>query len=143
MNTKLQELIINGLYPEAEKNLQKIEVNLQMGTLLKIGFDTENINVYTFTIFMLSKNETGDLHVLASRLLALPFCHIEGAYQSSVMHLKRAIELEPENIDYLIFLLFFYEIPDQVISKDEAKEVAQRILNYDPSNQIAQKILKS
>lgn len=143
MNTNLKELIINGLYSEAEKNIQKMDTLHQADALLKIAFDTENINVYTFTIFMLIKHENSKLHLLASRLLALPFCHIEGAYQASVMHLKRAIELEPENIDYLIFLLFFYEVPDQVISKDEAKEVAQRILNYDPSNQIAQKILKS
>lgn len=142
MNTNLQELIINGLYLEAEKNLQKIEIKLQRGTLLKIGFDTENINVYTFTIFMLIKHESSEFHVLAAQLLSQPFCYIEGAYQAAVVHLKRAIELEPQNMDLLIFLLFFYQVPDQVLSEHEAKETAQRILNEDPSNQIAQKILK-
>lgn len=143
MNTNLQELILNGHYLEAEKNLQKIDIKLQRDILLKIAFDTDNINVYTFTVFMLIKHESSELHVLATQLLSQPFCHIEGTYQAAVVHLKRAIELDPQSIDLLIFLLFFYQVPDQVLSEHEAKETAQRILKEDPSNEIAQKVLKS
>lgn len=143
MNTNLKELILNGLYKEVEKNIQIMNITQQSDALLEIAFDTENINVYTFIIFMLIKHESSSLQVLASQLLALPFCHLDGAYQAAVIHLKRAIELDPHNMDLQKYLLFFYEIPEPVIGQNEAREAAQRILDQDPSDQIAQNIFKS
>lgn len=51
--------------------------------------------------------ETAELHILASAVLCSGLFHSNGAYRVALFHTRRAVDLEPENIDYKEELLFF------------------------------------
>ncbi|WP_278343214.1 hypothetical protein [Parageobacillus thermoglucosidasius] len=63
-------------------------------------------------------------------------CHLPDAYASALYHAKRAVELSPEDVSLKEHLLLFYEIPEKLISKEEAKAIAQEILKIITDNKM-------
>ena len=109
--------------------------------LVCLAFDYQSIAIYAVICTLLTKKETTDLHHLAAQLLCHPFCHIEGAYSAALYHTRKAISLSPEDIDSREALLFFNDIPEKLVTDDEAKQIAQEILAVDPASKIAQRTL--
>ncbi|MBN2478664.1 MAG: hypothetical protein JXA94_00385 [Parachlamydiales bacterium] len=137
MNNKIKNLIINGKFSEANKLLSGISYEKLRNLLFIIGYENQNISSYAFIYFLLLKNETVRFHLLASELLNFAFPHIAGGYAVSLSHVRQAIELEPHNIGIQANLLFFNEIPDKLISDDEAKKIALTVLSALPENPVA------
>ena len=46
------------------------------------------------------------------------------------------------NYEYKENLLLFYEIPEKIIDKIQAKEIAREVLKTKPNSEIARKIIK-
>ncbi|SDD12782.1 hypothetical protein SAMN05421663_1075 [Terribacillus halophilus] len=107
--------------------------------LTEITFSEPSIASYTFILHLLCRDEKARLHEIAFELLVHPLCHIQGAYFSALHHARRCIVLadQEELADYLSYLLFLHEVPDKVISKQEAFATANRILELDPYNEAA------
>ena len=57
-----------------------------------------------------------------------------GAYWVAYRHTRRAIELEPENDRNKESLLSFYDIPDKILSMEEALKVAEEVLREKPDS---------
>lgn len=108
--------------------------------LFNLSYDEESVAPYGFVCFMLTKKETSEWHYLASLLLSMAINHLEGAYFTAFHHAKRAADLSPDNISYKEALLFYYEIPDQPLSKEEAEKIAADILKIAPKNQAANRV---
>jgi hypothetical protein len=101
-----------------------------------------SIALYTFICFLLLDNESAKLHHCASAMLSMALVSFEGAYSAGLLHARRALKLEPNNIKHKEWLLFFYGIPDKIMSNEEAFSIAQEILQTDSTNKIASKALE-
>lgn len=71
-----------------------------------------------------------------------PLCHIEGAYSVALFYARELLKVSP-SVRNREQLLFFYQIPEKLISKDEAIEISIEILNQEPDNTVAKKVVYS
>ncbi|BBW96444.1 hypothetical protein ACPVTF_08110 [Geobacillus icigianus] len=106
--------------------------------LFSCQFMLANLLIYSYLI---NNNETAYYHYLASELLSTAFCHLPDAYASALYHAKRAVELSPEDVSLKEHLLLFHDIPEKLISKEEAKAIAQEILKIMPNSEAAKNVL--
>jgi len=110
--------------------------------IIILGFETGSIALYTFICFVLTENESSQMHQLAAVLISQALSHIEGAYSAGLFHARRAVELALDtDISYKEYLLLFYDIPEQLFSDSEAKTIAQDILRLNPDNKVAIDVL--
>lgn len=56
-------------------------------------------------------------------------CHVEGAYQIAFFHNQRLLELVPDSVKYLEWMLSFYDV--KVIDKEKALGITKKILEID------------
>lgn len=47
---------------------------------------------------------------------------------------KKAEELSPDDISFKDYLLLFYDLPEQLMSKEDSNKIAKEILMIDPDN---------
>lgn len=92
--------------------------------IVEINFDDESLTGYGFLTSLLRDGESAELHINIASFVTFFLFYIKGAYSVGLHHLRQAIKLDPENIEYQEFLLHFNEIPDHLVSKDEAIQVA-------------------
>ena len=137
-----KQAIVRGDFSKA-KHLS-IHMNLEAltDTLYLIAYDNETIAPYGFVNYLLLDKESSELHYLASYLLSMGLNHLEGAYQTAFFHAKKAVELSPNDNSYKEYLLLFYEIPEQLLTKEEATDIAKKILEKDPENKASLFVLK-
>ena len=138
---KLKEKILTGEFKEAHKIIDDIGINTIKDKLLDIAYDKESIEVYFFVLTLIEKHETSEMHYLASKVLSTALCHTKGAYNAALYHARKSIQLAPEDISYKEYLLLFYNIPEKLISDNEALKISQKILSVNPDNKIAQEIM--
>jgi hypothetical protein len=105
--------------------------------LLDIGYNEESICSYAFICFLLLEKETVQYHCLASEILNNAFPHLVGGYESSMYHIRRAIELSPDDVELKENLLFFNEIPQKLLSNEEVKKISKEILQKKPNSKVA------
>lgn len=119
-----------------------------MDDIFEWSFDTGSIVSYTFAQHLIAKNQEDASflmsgHDLAIGLLVNPICRIEGAYFSAFYHVKEMIrQTNHQDTDYLEYLLLLHEVPDKVISYEEAEKTCYDILTLAPGNEIANNWLK-
>ncbi|WBF54504.1 hypothetical protein HXV90_00775 [Lysinibacillus sp. JK80] len=141
MKTRLEKLIISLNFTEAKAlvdSLNKVELE---NYLLDLCYESENIIYYSFVFDMLKSKETSFIHYIASIILSQPLCHIEGAYQAAFYHAKKAVELDEDDIELKEYLLFFNDIPDKLLSNQEAKTLAKEIINLNPKSEVAKQYI--
>lgn len=130
MKELLKNLIIKGEFLETRKYLEALDADALQSVVFALGFDEQSICAYSFICFLIGQNETVERHLLAMELLVHCFPHIQGAYASALYHVRKAIELRPDDIDLEELLLFMHELPliDKLIKDNEAKEIAEKVL---------------
>lgn len=141
MKTRLEKLIISLNFTEAKAlvdSLNKVDLENYM---LELCYESENIIYYSFVFDMLKSKETSFIHYIASIILSQPLCHIEGAYQAAFYHAKKAVELDEDDIELKEYLLFFNDIPDKLLSNQEAKTLAEEIINLNPKSEVAKQYI--
>lgn len=99
--------------------------------------DEANLLVYTFLQSLLYKSETSQVHLLASNIMGITLNHISKAEHIGLFHGLRALDLDPENIDIMEYLLYFNHIPEKILSDEEAIELARKILLKRPDSKVA------
>ncbi|MGG4267247.1 hypothetical protein [Peribacillus simplex] len=137
-----EQEVISGNFVKAKHLSLNMDIDSLRDSLFLIAYDNENLTPYGFVNYLLFENETAQLHYLASFLLSMALNHLDGAYQTAFFHATRASELEPNDISYMEDLLFFYGIPDQLLSKRRANDIAMQILKKDPDNKVASSVLE-
>lgn len=131
----LSKLILDGEFEEAR--LIKDEMNFYefADEVMQLAFEEENLIVYTFISYLLTKKEEGELHRIACNLMCHAYKSYTGAYISGLYHARKAIECAPDHIAYREMLLFFRALPYKLISDQEIIEITEHILNIDPENE--------
>lgn len=118
-------------------SLNKVELE---DHILELCYESESMIYYSFVFDMLKSKETSFLHYIASIILSQPLCHIEGAYQAAFYHAKKAVELDDKDIELKEYLLFFNDIPDGLLSDQEAKILAREVMEIKPGSEVAKKV---
>ena len=138
-----RRLILSGSFDDACRehavNMQCEELNNE---LLALAFDVQNILVYAFTCHLITKNNCADYHHFAARIMSHPLCFIEDAYDVALYHIKRVLEIAPEDIEAMEMMMFFNTITDKLISDEAAIEIAGTILQKNPQNKTALEYMK-
>lgn len=139
--TNLIQLINNGNYDESENICKKLNFKNLENDLIKYAYDSCNFSLYSFAFYMYIKKQDEKWLKLSLSLIIGPLCFVDGAY-SIGLFLARQLVKKDRSVDNLVQLLFFYDIPEKLLSKDEALEIAEQILKLNPDNQIALKVIK-
>jgi|SRR5581483_8237243 len=142
MNKHFLDAVHQGNYHKAKKLIRDMPHNQLCQFLIDLAIETGSIAIYTFTCFLLLEQESAELHYCAAGILDHGLCYLKGATSSSFFHAKRAVELSPNDITCQQELLYYFGMPDQVLSKEEAKTIAENILLKDPDNVEALEVIK-
>lgn len=140
MYGKLYEKIMKVDFKEAEKIFIKISNEEQKQIIEEMAYDTESIIVYVFLQYMNEKDEKVVFHEIEFNILTSALCHIEGAYQVAFLHNQRLLELVPDSVRYLEWMLSFYDV--KVIDKEKTLGIISKILEKDSDNKLAKDMLK-
>ena len=142
MIEKIIQLINYGKYEEGEKIRRNLSFSEIKNNFLKHAYDTNNFSLYSFVLYMVTKTEDDRWLELALSLVIGPLCFIEGAYSIGLFHARQLVR-KNFCVKNLLQLLFFYNIPEKLINRDEALEIANQVLKLDPSNQVALQVIRS
>ncbi len=120
------EIALAGLLPQ-DRKLELITLACQL----------ESIAVYTAACFFILKSEDAEAHHTASMIISGALVDFKGAYSSGLFHARKMIELNSD--DYLNFEwgIFFYRIPENLVTRNEAYEYAQKIISMNAQHKLA------
>lgn len=141
MKDKLISFIKENEFREARKMYLNEPFNQLEKDIIEIAYDTEDVGVYFFVLDCIEYEESAKLHSIAFDLLCNVFNFISGAYFLAYNHMKKAVELDYNNYEYKEGLLLFYHLPEKILSKEEAINIALEILKEKPDNQAANSII--
>lgn len=140
MNSQLYELIMKVDFKAAEKLFLKMSDDEQIEVIQELVYDTESMIIYAFLEYVNKNDERISIHEIEFTILTNALCHIEGAYQMALYHNQRLLELVPNTVKYMEWMLSFYAV--KVIDKERALNLAKKILEVDANSVVAKNILK-
>ncbi len=132
----LKKDLLQGNYKEAELKCKDMDFDTIKDILITLAYDTESICVYSFVQFMIIQTKNASWIELAIDIMINPLCFIEGAYSVALFHSRELLFIE-ENVKNLERIIFFYNIPEQLIDEEEAKLISKKILKIEPNNEVA------
>lgn len=144
MIKEILDLILIGNFELAYK--KELEINESISRqLFEMSYDLENIAIYSYYNYKIAKKENAEDHYQASLILSQILNTINGAYDMSFYHAKKAIELNPDNLEYKEYILIFQYYPDLTanINVEIFKNYAFELLNSDSNNIAAKNFLRS
>lgn len=129
---KLLEDIKQSLENERDFNktiniLKPLDDEVLREALIWLAIDSQNMSYYFLILQLIQENETWTHHLTASRLLSVSLVSFEGAENVALNHLRRAIELDNDNVELKLELVSFFESPEKLVSEEEVKFI---IKNY-------------
>ncbi|MBS2967871.1 hypothetical protein J9317_03660 [Metabacillus sp. KIGAM252] len=140
---EFKEAILSADFQKAKEiaSHKNMDAESLMDNLFLIAYEEGSMAAYGFANQLILEEETSEHHYLASFLLSMGLTHFEGAYPTAFYHAKRAAELSPEDLSYKEYLLFFHILPDPLLSREEAIDIAGQILEVEPDNDSALEVL--
>ena len=133
---EFRDLILKGSFDEAYKLFQNMKLKDVCDTLISISFDTKNMLAYGFIMYSLMRNETIELHSIASSILMNSYVDIEGAGILAYNHVKRAIEIDSNSFLALSDMMFLSGHPDTNGTKEDFEWAKNRIRELYPNDSI-------
>lgn len=140
MYSELGEFIMKVDFKEAEKIFFNMSVEEQKEIIEQLAYNTESMIIYSFVQYVNEKNENILFHEIEFDMLTNALCHIEGAYQMALFHNQRLLELVPDSVKYMEWMLSFYDV--KVIDKRKAVTIAKRLLELDNDNLIGKEMIQ-
>ena len=140
MYSDLYDKIINVDFKKAEMIFMEMSSEEQRKIIEEMAYNTESMIVYAFVQYVNEKNESVVFHEIEFDILTNALCHIEGAYQIALFHNQRLIELVPNSVKYLEWMLLFYDV--KVIDKDKALSIINEILDIDSDNMMGKRMFE-
>ncbi len=137
MNLDIIKNINLGNYKEVQE-LAKIYVKHD-DEFLAMAFDTGSLAVYVYSCFMTLEEQTATLHEKAAYIMNAALVYYNG-YSCSIMHIRRMLRLEPDNLSYWSQLLYCNHIPDHLVHDEEAYQICLYILNCNPRDAFAKEM---
>jgi hypothetical protein len=99
--------------------------------------DECDLLIYTFLSWLLAKKESVYLQLLTSSIMATSLNLINQSEKIAFYHGLRALELEPDNIDTMEYLLYFNHLPLKLLDNSRAISFAKEILKKNPNSKAA------
>lgn len=140
MYSDLYDKIINVDFKQAEIIFMEMSSEEQREIIEEMAYNTESMLVYAFVQYVNEKNESVVFHEIEFDILTNALCQIEGAYQIALFHNQRLLELVPNSVKYLEWMLSFYDV--KVIDKEKALSVINEILEIDSDNMLGKRMLE-
>lgn len=140
MYEQLIDLIYHGKYKEAAEICSNFTLKELNEKILSTAYDSNNFCLYSFSLYMFTTSNKLEWLEIAVSLVIGPLCFVEGAYSIGLFHTRQLIEKEL-NKKNLLSLLFFYTLPEKLITTEEALDTATKILEFDSYDQTALKII--
>lgn len=107
------------------------------------AFQEEDMIYYEFLKFIIANyNDSAEMHYRCSELLCSVLNIFPESYSLGYSHALQAMNKSPEDYSFLEHLLLYYEIPDRLLSKDDAIKIAHKILSKYPDNPAAKQVLR-
>ncbi|WP_100487761.1 hypothetical protein [Sporolactobacillus pectinivorans] len=135
LGTLLKNHELNKAIPYA-RNLSP--ANLYDDIVEFIDSDNDNLIWYTVILNLLLEKESPVLHNMLYNIFAFILNNFDGAPDVQLYHARRALELsnekDPLYPELLCNLLRLNYEPDEMVSDEEAKKIAQKVLEIDPNN---------
>ncbi|MEM8568865.1 MAG: hypothetical protein AAGF85_20570 [Bacteroidota bacterium] len=133
--------IIQGKF-EFVKEIPLAEIKDSFKSLIRLAYQTENIEVLKFVQFLNDYyHNDHELKYLIAELIVTAFNYLPDGYKMAFDYAKGALDLNENDVSYKEFILLFYNIPDKLLSREQAEKYAYEILKADPDNKAAQLIL--
>lgn len=136
MMEEFKNNLLQGKYKAAEGICKNMDANSIRDMIMTVAYDTESICVYCFIQYMIERTGEASWIELAIDTMLNPLCFIEGAYSVALFHARELLLIEA-NVKNLERILFFYNIPEKLVDKEEAKYISKEILKKEPDNDIA------
>ena len=130
-------------FTEASKMISQKEFKSLFEEILLLAFKEEDILYYDFMCFLLENgHNTSEMQYYTSELMATALNILPNGYKLAFEHAKKALALAPNDDSLKEYLLFFYEIPDQLLDKETAISLARDILKKNPDSVAAKQLVK-
>lgn len=139
MNKKIKDMIISAEYESAKVMFLKMSNDEKRDAILEIAYEIESLGVYSFVVYMMNYDNKVQWLKIAIDIMLNPLCFIEGAYSVALYHSKELLKIE-YSLENMERLLFFYNIPERLLSHEEANKIAKEILIVEPHNLAALKV---
>lgn len=141
---KLIELIKNRDFKSARKEVKLNSFLVLKNELEKEAFINPDIQIYNFIVSLINENpDNKEYNEFASELMATALNHFENGYKIAFKHAKEVVRIDPNSLENWEWLLFFYNIPEKLLSKEELKEVLIKIFKINKVDKKALDLLKS
>lgn len=133
----LEPLVLEFKFDEASKLLVNLDELTITSAIDDLGHDKPGVLAYVFVSYLISHDEKAIYHHVASILMSGAFCHFPEGHLAGYYHARRALELDPTNIQFKESLLYLRVIPEKILGKEEAIQLAKEILNEKPDSESA------
>lgn len=131
----LRKAILAGHFEVASKIIAKQKEKSLIEVVENLAYEDCNLAYYTLLANMLIEQETVNLHCTVVSLYIVPLCIYAGADAVALYHSKRAVKLDPKDLDSKQLVLSFYNrAPETLLPKDEAMLLIEDIFALDPNN---------
>jgi len=139
MDSTYNNYIAYGEFTKLKEALQPFSFQDRQLKLVTIACRIDSIATYTAACFFILDQENVETHHAASMIVASVLVHYKGAYSSGLFHARRMIQLDPNDYTNFEWGIFFYRIPENLVTRREAYFYAQQILTIDPKHTLALK----
>jgi len=143
LKNELIKLAIQGRFNDCIKIFPKynFEKNLFKEVYEHLSYEENNICGYGFASYLCLNKEFIYLHSDISVMFEIDMPYIIGAYQASLAHTFRRIELNPEKESLYCDIYCIDITPEGSLPDEEILEIAQTIISKWPHNETAQRII--
>lgn len=119
----LRQLILNGDYLAINEQWDLFDQELLCQVLRSVGMQENNRVAYDVLVnlFNVCQRESAELRYLAFSILFNVLPSSLTNYQEALNNLRKALEIEPHNQDFLNALLIFNMLPEKLVDDNEAQ----------------------
>ncbi len=140
MEKKIFEYLTKAEFEKAEELLSGLTKAQIKDILRSIACETDSIVVVGFVLYLYERAQDDFWYDCAVSLLLSPFCYIDGAYSLAFRYAGIVLSHERSE-ENLVQMLFFHEIPEKLLTDEEARKIAEEIIAVNPENEAAKRVL--
>lgn len=142
--SEIIEAITNHDFEKAKVLLLNGDSDALHKLIVDKAYSTEDSAYYSFYEYLTEQYpENAHFHYCLAELYVTVYNILPGGYEKAFEHAKKAVKLSDGDLTYKEFILFFYQLPRPLLSREDAIQYAADILRVDASNQPANLVLKS
>ncbi len=147
-NTLKRKILAND-FADALNEITPLDFLEIQPLLMDLAWECEDEKVLSFVLFLIQREpdvkKKSYLYNLSSEILTIVLPHLPNSFKKGVAYLRKAIKLNPDNLEFKKYFIETYQHPDakEHISKKEIQKIVKEVLEKDPYNKNAQEVLKS